>query len=274
MGPQSPSQTGPIGVLDSGVGGLSVLAELRKLLPGEDVLYVADSGHVPYGDKPPEFIVGRSLTIARFLRSQNAKVIVVACNTATSAAVTSLREEFKEEIPIVGMEPAIKPAAAATTSGVIGVLTTSGTKQSVRFAALQGSVPDGVRVVTSAAPLLVERVEAGDIDGDKTRALIDEYTSPLLAEGADTIVLGCTHFHFLRQAVAETVGPNVILIDTGGAVARQVKRVLEERGLLRPDSGEGAVRVWTSGSLESVEPVARALWGSPVSVSALPGSFS
>ena len=267
----SVNEADPIGVFDSGVGGLSVLAEIRRQLPGEELLYVADSGHVPYGEKTPDFIRARSQEIVRFLVAQGSKVIVVACNTATSAALTWLREQFGD-LPFVGMEPAVKPAAAATRSGVIGVLTTSGTERSARFAALQGRVPEGIKVVTRAAPLLVERVEAGDVDGDKTKALISEYTSPLLEEGADTVVLGCTHFHYLRPAISETVGPEVTIVETAEAVARQVKRVLEERGLSAPSS-EAGERFWTSGSVESVEPVVRALWDAPASVLALPASL-
>ena len=266
--------TGPIGVFDSGVGGLSVLAELRRQLPGEDMVYVADSGHVPYGDKTPDFIKARSSSIVRFLAGQRAKGIVVACNTATSAAVTWLREQSGDDVPIVGMEPAVKPAAAATKSRVVGVLATAGTERSARFNALQGRLPNGIRVVTRAAPFLVDRVEAGDLEGDQTYALIREYLAPLLAEGADTLVLGCTHFHFLRKAISRTVGPDVVIVDTGEAVARRVKLVLDERGLSAPTPNEGSVRFWTSGSVESVEPVMRALWGSPLSVSALPPSFS
>jgi glutamate racemase len=258
----------PIGVFDSGVGGLSVLREIRTALPAEDLAFVADSRHVPYGDKSPEYIRARSLALARFLVARGAKAIVVACNTATAAAAETLRETLA--VPIVAMEPAVKPAAAATRSGVVGVIATVGTLESARFAALLARFGAGIEVVTQPAPGLVERIEAGDLDGPETRALVERCTAPLLAAGADTIVLGSTHYPFVRRLIARVVGPDVALVDTGAAVARQLVRVLETGGLRRRDAAPGAETVWTSGDADVVGPVVSRLWGVPLSVTRVP----
>src|SRR5450759_3216151 len=220
----------PIGVFDSGVGGLSVLREIRRELPGEDLLYVADSGHAPYGDKSTQMIEIRAIAIVEFLVSQHAKAIVVACNTATGAAVKTLRARFS--IPIVAMEPAVKPAAAHTKSGVIGVLATSRTIASDNFAKLHDRFGGDVKILMQACPGLVERVEAGDLSGDKTRALIAQYVLPLLAQQADTIVLGCTHYPFLASLISEIAGPTVAIIDPSPAIARELRRRLATANLL------------------------------------------
>ena len=176
-----------IGVFDSGVGGLSVLRHIRQALPHELLIYVADSGHVPYGDKSAQYIEQRALAITRFLVQQGATAIVIACNTATAAAATTLRSQFT--LPIVAMEPAVKPAVAATRSGVIGILATTGTLASARFAALLERYRGSAEIITQGCPGLVEQVERGDLDGPETRMLIERYTAPLLARGADTLIL-------------------------------------------------------------------------------------
>lgn len=261
----------PIGVFDSGVGGLSVLAEIRKQLPHEDLLYIADSAHVPYGAKSAGEIRGRSLALARFLLGRRAKALVVACNTATAAAAGLLRETFAA--PVVAMEPAVKPAAAATRNGVVGVLATVGTLRSAQFAALLDRFGGGIEVVTQPCPGLPEQVEAGDLDTPRTRALVERYIAPLRARGADTIVLGCTHYPFLRPLIAELAGPDVALIDTGAAVARQLRRVLVARALLRPGAAPGAAHFWTSGDASASAPVFARLWGREVEVLALPAEY-
>lgn len=257
-------KTAPIGVFDSGVGGVSVLKHIRQLLPYEDLLYCADSRHAPYGNKSPEFIRERSHFLARYLIGQGAKAIVVACNTATAAAIASLREHFS--LPIIGMEPAVKPAATATKTGVIGVLATIGTLKSAQFAALLESYGKDVQVVTQACPGLVECVERGELDSPATRTLLARYLRPLLAAGADTIVLGCTHYPFLRQAVVQQLPPAIILIDTGEAVARQVQRRLQETGLLNDAAGEPKTSFWinrvTDAEFEQTAKVIAMLWGS------------
>ena len=183
-----------IGVFDSGVGGLSVLRHIRAVMPEERLIYVADSAHVPYGDKSDAYIEDRSRILTRFLVEQGACAVVIACNTATAAAAAALRAEFA--LPIIGMEPALKPAVAATSSGVVGVLATVGTLESARFAALLERFAGDVQIITQASPGLVEQVERADLAGPQTRALVERYTRPLLARGADTIILGCTHYPF------------------------------------------------------------------------------
>lgn len=265
----APSSATRIGVFDSGVGGLSVLKHIRAALPGADLLYVADSGHVPYGDKSPEYIRERSLAISRFLLAQDAAAIVIACNTATAAAAGTLRAAF--DVPIIGMEPAVKPAVAATRSGVVGVLATVGTLESARFAALLQQYAGEVEIVTQACPGLVEQVEAGDLRGARTRALVERYTQPLLTRGADVIVLGCTHYPFLRESIADVAGPSVTLIDTGAAVARQVVRMLPGC-VAAAANAKRVASFWTSGEVVAAQRSMALLWGEQVMVSALPTS--
>ena len=219
-----------IGVFDSGVGGLSVLQHIRRSLPDARLIYLADSAHVPYGDKSAHYIEQRAITLTRFLIEQGADAIVIACNTATAAAATSLRQHFS--CPVIGMEPAVKPAVLATKSGVVGVLATIGTLESARFAALLERYAGDVDIVTQGCPGLVEQVEAGDLHGIRTRDLIERYTAPLLSRGADTLILGCTHYPFLASLIRDIVGTGVTIVDTGEAVARQLqRRLLDEVGL-------------------------------------------
>lgn len=249
----------PIGIFDSGVGGLSVLRHIREELPHENLLYVADSAHAPYGGKSPHEIQARSLALTEFLMAQGAKAVVVACNTATAAAIGLLRERL--QLPVIGMEPAVKPAVAATRSGVVGVLATTGTLQSAQFAALLESYGKNVRVVTQGCPGLVECVERGELDAPDTRALLRQYIEPLLAAGADTLVLGCTHYPFLKPLIEQLTAGRVALIDTGAAVARQVRRRIEEAGLAAVSHAPGKVRLWTSGNVAQGQKVMKALWG-------------
>lgn len=258
---------GPLGVFDSGVGGLSVLHAIRALLPREDLLYAADSAHIPYGNKPREFIENRALLLARFLCGEGAKVIVVACNTATAAAAEVLRRRLR--MPVVAMEPAVKPAAAATRSGIVGVLATVGTVASARFAALLERFGRDVKVIVQACPGLVEQIESGILEGPETRGLVERYTAPLLAGGADVIVLGCTHYPFIRPLISAVVGTDVALIDTGDAVAQQLRRILDEHNLRNPGARPGRERFWTSGDAATVTPVVRRLWGPSAVVEAL-----
>ncbi|MDX5373667.1 MAG: glutamate racemase [Pseudomonadaceae bacterium] len=259
----------PIGVFDSGVGGLSVLREIRARLPHESLLYVADSGHVPYGEKSAEFIRERSQHIAEFLLGQGAKALVLACNTATAAAVAELRERYPE-LPIVGMEPAVKPAAAATRSGVVGVLATTGTLKSAKFAALLDRFASDVRVITQPCPGLVEQIEAGELDGPRTRELLRGWVEPLLAEGCDTLILGCTHYPFIKPLLRELVPGSVSLVDTGAAVARHLEQLLAERGLLNRAGGQGPARFWSSGAVARLQAVLPVLWGEAFTVRPLP----
>lgn len=243
----------PVGIFDSGVGGLSVLREIRQLLPHESLLYVADSGHVPYGEKSPEYIRERCILITEHLLQQGAKALVLACNTATAAAAADLRERYPQ-LPIVGMEPAVKPAAAATRSGVVGVLATTGTLKSARFAALLDRFANDVRVVTQPCPGLVECIEAGELQAPATRKLLQGYVEPLLAEGCDTLILGCTHYPFLRPLLHTLVPESVSLVDTGAAVARQLQRLLAQHDLQAFGSAR-ETRYWSSGEPEKLRRV-------------------
>lgn len=248
----------PIGVFDSGVGGLTVLAEIQRLLPAESLLYVADSGHIPYGEKSAAFIRERCVAVAQFYRQQGAKALVIACNTATVAAVADLRERYPDW-PVVGMEPAVKPAAAATRSGTVGVLATTGTLQSAKFAALLDRFASNVRVITQPCPGLVELIEAGDLHAPALVRLLEGYVRPLLDAGCDTLILGCTHYPFLKPLLARLVPAEVTLIDTGAAVARQLQRLLVQRDALSPGPA-AATRFWTSGDAQHFNDVLPVLW--------------
>lgn len=247
----------PIGVFDSGIGGLSVLAEIRRLLPHEDLLYYADSGHCPYGAKPADEITARAFAITDELLAAGAKLIVVACNTATIAAIEQLRATYP--ISFVGIEPAIKPAVAQTRSGVVGVLATGAALAGDKFLRLRAQHHGDVRVITQPCPGLVEFVERGELEGPALHALLTRYVTPLLDHGADTIVLGCTHYPFLRTALRQIVGTDVTLLDTGAAVARQTQRVLEREGLLSTSRSNAAFTWRTSGDPRQVEAVIRRL---------------
>lgn len=265
-----------IGVFDSGVGGLSVLQHIRLLLPDEHLIYIADSAHVPYGNKSPEYIEQRSLALARFLIEHGADAIVIACNTATAAAVSSLRNRFS--IPIVGMEPAVKPAVSATRSGVVGVLATIGTLESARFAALLERYGEEVEIVTQGCPGLVEQVELGELKSDRTRELIVRFTAPLLARGADTLILGCTHYPFLAPLIRDVVGDQVVLVDTGAAVARQLQRRIKTELPMRSkpviDTGNNPrAQFFTSAEPAQAARIMSALWGESVSVNLLPSQY-
>ncbi len=257
----------PIGVFDSGVGGLSVLREIRRLLPAENFIYVADSGFVPYGSKSPEIIRERSDLLTRFLIARGAKSIVIACNTATAAAAAFLRETYP--LPIIAMEPAVKPAAAATRTGVVGVLATVGTLKSAQFAALLARFGSGIRVVTQPAPGLVELVEHGDLCGATPTARVQSFIEPLKAAGADVIVLGCTHYPFLLPLISQAAGPDIKIIETGTAVARQVRHVLSGAGLLR-EHGNGGEEFFTTGEIDAASRTFRLLWNEDARVHPLP----
>ncbi len=250
---------GPIGVFDSGVGGLSILKEIRRELPSEDLLYVADSAHVPYGEKSVEYIERRSTAITEFLLDNGAKAVVVACNTATAVAIHSLRSRFP--VPIVGIEPAVKPAAEMTRSGVVGILATSGTLASDRFSTLRSRFDSEVEVLVQPCTGLVEQVERAELSSDATRGLLEKYLVSLLDRGADVIVLGCTHYPFLAPLIREIAGPAISLIDPSAAVAREVRRRLEKEGMLSAASGIGTERFCVSGSLDEGAPIISRLWG-------------
>ena len=247
----------PVGVFDSGVGGLSVLRDLRRLMPAENFLYYADSAHCPYGGQPNAAIQARAVAITEELLAAGCKLIVVACNTATIAAVEHLRANYP--VPFVGMEPAVKPACAMTKSGVVGVLATGAALGGEKFHRLVAQHGAGVRVITQPCPGLVECVEAGDLDGDFVGELVRRYVEPLAKARADVIVLGCTHYPFLRDAIQVAAGARVELLDTGEAVARQARRVLEREQLLNPSDAMGRLEWRTSGSSAALAPIVERL---------------
>lgn len=248
----------PVGVFDSGLGGLSVLAEIRRLLPNESLLYVADSAYVPYGEKTTEEIIERSLLLSGFLLDRGAKALVVACNTATAAAIQLLRERWPNLI-VVGMEPAVKPAATQSRSGKIGVLATTGTLRSAKFAALLERYSSQVRVFTQPCPGLVERIEAGELHSPATRELLAGYVQPLLDAGCDSLILGCTHYPFIRPLLRELVGEQIAIIDTGAAVARRLQSLLAADELLAESPGKQD-RIYTTGDLAAMQQALPALW--------------
>ncbi len=216
-----------IGIFDSGSGGLSVLKEIRKVLPSGHFIYYADNAHCPYGEKSQDYIRDRARAVTRLLLDKGAELIVVACNTATGAAIAALREEF--DVPFVGMEPAVKPAALGTRSGVIGVLATAGTLKASKYLNTKGLYQDDVRIEEHVGEGFVQLVERGELDGPEAERTVRASLQPLLDAGADIIVLGCTHYPFLRPVIERIAGPDVRIIDPAPAVARQVLRVLESR---------------------------------------------
>ena len=238
--------TAPIGVFDSGLGGLSVLREIRRTLPAEAIVYLADQANVPYGPRPLAQVQAFSESITRFLLGFEAKLIVVACNTASAAALQHLRHAFPTT-PFVGMEPAVKPAAASTRSKVVGVLATPATFQGELFASVVERFAGGVEVIPQTLPGLVERIEAGDFDGEATRAIVLAGLEPLLARGVDTLVLGCTHYPFVIPLIEELAGPGVEVIDPSPAIARQVARLLAERHLTSTRRQPAPLRLFTTG---------------------------
>ena len=262
-----PPLAGAIGVFDSGVGGLSVLRAIREALPAEDLIYVADSGHAPYGDKSEAHITARTLGVGQWLAKAGVKAITVACNTATVVAVQSLRE--CTHLPVVAIEPAIKPAVALTRSGVVGVLATQQTVQSASVARLCALHGADTRILLQACPGWVEQVERADLSSPQTVSLIERDLAPLLDAGADTLVLGCTHYPFLREAIRALAGPSVTLVDPAQAVARELVRRLGTQ--VRDAQGpRGQVRFFTSGELSQVRAVIRHLWDADAQVQTLP----
>jgi glutamate racemase len=255
----------PIGILDSGVGGLSVMRHVQTLLPQEDLLYVADQAHVPYGQRPVDEIRHFSEAITRFLLTQRAKLVVVACNTASAAALGRLRETFPT-LPIVGMEPAVKPGATGTGNGRIGVLATAGTFHSRRYASLMDRFAQSLIVFEDPCNGLVEEIEAGNLETPETERILREALGPMLDGGVDTVVLGCTHYPFVLPLIRRLVGPDVKVIDPAPAVARQVQRVLEQKNF-GPDAGlRGRVAAYTTGDTSLFSAAAEKLLDHPLAV--------
>ena len=254
--------THPIAVFDSGLGGLTVLRALRARLPQEDFFYFADTRFLPYGDRPESFLKERGVLIARAIEARGAKALVIACNTATAAAAEAIRAAIK--LPVVALEPGVKPAVALTKSGVIGVLATTRTLHSERFQRLVGQHAAGYRVIAQACPGLAEAIEQGGAESMPVAALLDGFVAPLAAAGADVVVLGCTHYPLVAEAIAARLPAGVTLLDTGEPVARQLDRLLTAENLL--GGGEGRLTVATSGAPASVIATVKRLWGKSLHV--------
>lgn len=237
-----------IGVFDSGVGGLSVLRHLRAQLPAEQFIYFADQGHVPYGSRSAQEIIQFSQGITQFFLQLNVKAMVIACNTASAAALSLLRRQFG--LPFIGMEPAVKPAAEQTKSGKVGILATGGTFASDRYARLTAKYAQGVTVWEDPCLGLVSEIEAGNLNTSAVHHILGEALAPMLVAGVDTIVLGCTHYPFVLPIVEKLVGTAVTIIDPAPAVARQTGVVLRQRNLLADSCQSGGVRFITSGAAD------------------------
>ena len=238
-----------VGVFDSGSGGLSVLREIRKILPRERFIYYSDNANCPYGEKTPEFIIGRGRAITETLLAKGADAIVVACNTATAAAIATLRSEY--DVPFIGMEPAIKPAALGTRSGVVGVLATAGTLRATKYLDTRGKYSGSVHIAERVGRGFVELVETLELDTPHAEQVVRASLEPLLDEGADTIVLGCTHYPFLLPLMRRIAPPDVRFIDPAPAVARRLQAVLQQIGA--PSGGGPAVELLSSGSPDTLE---------------------
>jgi glutamate racemase len=238
----------PIAIFDSGVGGLSVLREMQRLMPNETYLYFADQIHVPYGPRSKEEISKFSKGIVEFFFTQQVKIIVVACNTASAAALKTLRENFPDT-PFVGMEPAIKPAAQNTKSGKIGVLATPTTLQGGLYASVVERFGNDIEIFQNACVGLVEQIELGNLSGVETKQILRDALTPMLINNIDSIVLGCTHYPFVIPSIKEIVGSKITIIDPAPAVARQVRNIGNRLNILRESSSQGSMEYITSGEI-------------------------
>lgn len=240
----------PIGIFDSGVGGLSVLQHIHHLLPNENLIYIADSGHAPYGGKDDSYIEQRSRVITENLLAQDVKIIVIACNTATASIIEQFRQQYG--IPFIGVEPGIKPALTLTKNNNIGVMATAGTLSSERYKELSHRLSHSVNLYNQPCVGLADQVEAGLLDTSDTIYLLEKYVSSLLANQVDTIVLGCTHYSFLQEQIQKMVNDSIQLIDTSRAIAEQLLRILELESLMSA-SESGSITYYTTGSLTETQ---------------------
>lgn len=255
-------------MFDSGVGGLSVLRHIRTLLPHEHLLYLADQAHVPYGPRPASEITAFARAITTFLLTQQAKAIVVACNTATAAALDALRRHFRH-LPFVGMEPAVKPGAIRTRTGKVGVLATAGTFESQRYASLMSRFARDITLYENPCTGLVSLIEDGLLVDPQTEELLARCLAPMLAAGVDTVVLGCTHYPFVLPLIEKLAGADVTIIDPAPAVARQTLRVLQQRGLIAERQTPGWTQAYTTGDPSRFEAHTERLLGFPLPVAPL-----
>jgi glutamate racemase len=246
-----------IGVFDSGVGGLSILDEALQQLPHHNYIYFADSANTPYGDKPPHWIAERSLQICRYLMEQDCSAIVVACNTATAEAIATIRSTL--DIPIIGVEPGIKPAAMQSQNGIVGVLATEATLNSDKFNALLATLPEHCQFIKQAGAGLVPLIEAGLIETPEMQALLRSHLKPILDQGADTLVLGCTHYPFLKKMIRAVVGDSMTLIDTSDAVVRQLLRQIHQQGLIVSSKHSPKLSLLSTANADTLEAMAERL---------------
>ncbi len=260
--------TNPIGIYDSGVGGLSVLREVRGLLPAEDLIYVGDQAHVPYGLRDMQEIQQLTKGVTRFLLDQDCKLIVIACNTASAAGLNLMREKYPQ-VPFVGMEPAVKPAAEQTHSGKVGVLATPTTFSGQLYASVVERFAHDVQLFTSTSPGLVAQIEKGNLDTPKTRKILEQALLPMLQKGVDTLVMGCTHYPFVIPAIERITAGKARVIDPAPAVARQVQRVLGQQNLLNAAAQPGKARFFTSGDPRHFSGLIRQLIGMEAEAQAL-----
>lgn len=255
------SPASPIGVFDSGIGGLSVYQALRAHLPHETLYYLADQAHVPFGSRSLSEIRRLSTRITEFMLTQQAKLIVVACNTASAAALQALREAFPT-IPFVGMEPAVKPAAFSTQSGRIGVLATPATFSGTPYGSLLDRFAQEVTVLEDSCPGLVQQIEIGEWATTNTRRILEKALLPMLSQDVDRIVLGCTHYPFVIPLIKTIAGPEVQVINPAPAIARQVERVLSQQKMLNPEPPQTVDRIWTTGEPSQLSKILPAVMGS------------
>jgi glutamate racemase len=246
-----------IGVFDSGVGGLSILDEALQQLPHHNYIYFADSANAPYGDKPPQWIAERSLQICRYLMEQDCSAIVVACNTATAEAIATIRSTL--DIPIIGVEPGIKPAAMQSQNGIVGVLATETTLNSDKFNALLATLPEHCQFIKQAGAGLVPLIEAGLIETPEMQALLRSHLKPIQDQGADTLVLGCTHYPFLKKMIRAVVGDSMTLIDTSDAVVRQLLRQIHQQGLIVSSKHSPKLSLLSTANADTLEAMAERL---------------
>lgn len=250
----------PIGIFDSGVGGLSVLRAVREQMPAEEIIYFGDQAHVPYGPRPLDEVCAFSEEITRFLLAKHAKIIIVACNSASAAALPHLRRTFPE-ISFVGMEPAVKPAVEQTRSGVVGVLATPATFQGALYASVLERFAQGVTVLQDTCPGLVAQIEKGALTAPETESILRAALEPMLAKGIDTVVLGCTHYPFVIPLIQKIVGPHVRVIDPAPAVARQAGRLLDANNLRHSARKTAPLTYYTSGTAEQFKILLKVLIG-------------
>ena len=256
-----------IGIFDSGVGGLSVLQHIHQLLPFENLMYVADSGHAPYGCQGESYIEQRSRVITEHLLALGAKTIVIACNTATASIIEKFRQQYG--IPFIGVEPGIKPAIAITKNNNIGVMATTGTLFSDRYNELSQRFAGSVNLYNQSCPGLADQVESGLLDTPETIKLLEKYLSLLMAKQVDTIVLGCTHYSFLKMQIQKMINDSIQLVDTSRAIAEQLVRVLEQEAL-KKTSESGSIRYFTTGSIKNTQATINRLLNREVIVNCLP----